>query len=84
MYPAVKSVTPNDNHTLFLVFDNGEKGILDIKPYLDFGVFSRIQDINNFKQVKVAFDTIEWAIGVDLDPEFIYQKTQLTDSQMAA
>jgi hypothetical protein len=84
MYPAVKNVTPNDDHTLFLTFDNGEKGLLDMKPYLDFGVFSRIQDINSFKQVKVTFDTIEWVGGIDLDPEFVYQKTQLINAQMVA
>ncbi len=74
MYPSVKEVFPREDYTLFVVFDNGEKGILDIKPLLDFGVFQRIKDYENFKQVRIAFDTIEWDCGVDLDPEFIYAK----------
>ncbi len=27
-----------------------------------------------FKRVRIAFDTTEWASGVDLDPEFVYAK----------
>ena len=74
MYPSVKEVIPRDDYTLSLVFENGEKGILDMKPMLAFGVFQRIKDLDNFKRVRVAFDTIEWACGVDLDPEYIYAK----------
>ena len=74
MYPSVKQVIPRDDYSLSIVFDNGEHGILDIKPYLDFGVFHRLKDIDLFRQVKVAFDTVEWDSGVDLDPEFVYQK----------
>ena len=74
MYPSVKEVIPRDDYTLSLVFENGEKGILDVKPMLDFGIFHRIKNLDNFKRVRVAFDTIEWACGVDLDPEYIYAK----------
>jgi hypothetical protein len=74
VYPSVKEVVPHEDYTLSIVFDNGDKGILDIKPILDFGVFQRIKDYNNFKHVQVVFDTIEWDCGVDLDPEFIYKK----------
>lgn len=72
MYPAVTKVTPRSDYTLTVVFENGESGELDIKPLLDFGIFQRIQDYQAFKQVRVAFDTIEWACGVDLDPEYVY------------
>jgi hypothetical protein len=74
MYPSVKTVVPQNDFLLFVTFSNGESGALDMKPYLDFGIFNRIKDYNSFKQVRVAFDTIEWESGVDLDPEFVYQK----------
>ena len=74
MYPSVKEVIPRDDYTLFVVFDNGENGILDMKPILDFGIFQRIKNYETFRQVRVSFDTIEWDCGVDLDPEFIYAK----------
>ena len=74
MYPAVKEVIPRDDYTLSVVFENGEEGMLDMKPMLDFGVFQMLKDYDMFKRVQVAFDTIEWECGVDLDPEFVYAK----------
>lgn len=76
MYPSVVSVTPQADYVLDITFSNGEKGALDMKPYLDFGIFSRLKDCRAFEQVKVAFDTIEWESGADLDPEFVYTKCQ--------
>jgi hypothetical protein len=72
MYPSVQEVVPGDDYVLSIVFDNGECGTLDMKPVLDFGVFQRIKDLEAFRRVRVAFDTIEWDCGVDLDPEYVY------------
>ena len=74
MYPSAKRVSPLDNYVLLIEFDNGESGHLDMKPFLNFGVFQRIQDPAVFKQARVSFDSIEWPSGIDLDPEFIYTK----------
>jgi len=76
MYPSVNKVTPDEDFSLNIVLDNGEKKILDMRPYLDFGVFKKIRDYERFRQARVAFDTIEWDEGVDLDPEFIYEKSK--------
>ena len=76
MYPSVCEVRPNEDFSLSVVFDNGEKRILDMRPYLNFGVFKRIREYENFRRARVAFDTIEWNDGGDLDPEFIYEKSQ--------
>ena len=46
-----------------------------MRPYLDFGIFMRIRDFEKFRRVRVVFDTIEWDENVDLDPEFIYEKS---------
>lgn len=74
MYPSVKQVTPCDDHVLAVDFDNGESGRLDLEDALDFGVFRRLRDQEVFKRVRVAFDTIAWDCGVDLDPEFVYER----------
>lgn len=73
MYPAVKDVKPCPDYILFIIFENGEKGNLDIKPVLDFGLFKKIKDPKMFNQVRVSFDTVEWSCGVDLDPEYVYK-----------
>lgn len=74
MYPSVKNVTANNKYELAIEFDNGESGVLDMKPFLDIGVFKKINKIKAFKKVRVSFDTVEWDSGVDLDPEFVYSK----------
>ena len=74
MYPSVKEVVPGDNYELTILFYNGENGVLDMKPILDFGIFQRIKDYEAFKRVQVSFDTIEWDCGVDLDPEYVYAR----------
>jgi hypothetical protein len=74
MYPSVKSVVVGEDYLLFIIFDNGESGTLDMKGFLDFGVFQRLKDYDAFRRVRVAFDTIEWDSGIDLDPEFVYEK----------
>ena len=77
MHPAVKFVECKEDYVLSIVFDNGENGLLDMKPYLNFGVFKKIQDPCIFKTVHVSFDTIAWESGTDLAPEFVYKNCQI-------
>jgi hypothetical protein len=84
MYPSVVKVVPNEDFTLAVWFDNGEEGILDMKPYLGVGVFQRLKDYEHFKRVRVAFDTIEWDESVDLDPEFVHAKSRITQAARPA
>ncbi len=74
MYPAIKKVIQQENYLLAVTFDNGEHGILDVKPFLDIGIFQSLKNQSEFNRVRVAFDTIEWESGTDLDPAFVYQK----------
>ena len=78
MKPSVIAVKAINQTNLIVEFDNGEVGALDMEPYLDFGVFSNLKDEALFKQVQVSFDTIEWPGGIDLSPEFVYQKTNIS------
>jgi hypothetical protein len=55
-----------------------------MKPFLDFGVFRRLKDRGAFGRVRVAFDTVEWDAGIDLDPEFVYEKCQRKSAQHSA
>jgi hypothetical protein len=76
MYPSVIKVLPSENYKLTVEFDNGEKGDLDMTPFLGLGVFQRLKNPEAFARVRVAFDTIEWESGVDLDPEFVYSRCE--------
>jgi len=75
MYLAVKEVRPQDDFHLLLTFENGEKRLFDMKPYLDVGIFKALKDIRLFKTVKTSFDTIEWDNEADFDPETLYHQS---------
>jgi hypothetical protein len=78
MYFAVKNVQPTDNYHLILTFENGDKRLFDMNPYLNIGIFQELKDKAEFKKVKVSFDSIEWENEADFDPEVLYQNsTQL-------
>ncbi|MDQ7825691.1 MAG: DUF2442 domain-containing protein [Candidatus Eremiobacteraeota bacterium] len=80
MYSPVTKAIPSDDYVLFVEFENGESGSLDLKPFLEFGIFRRIKDPDAFKKVRVAFDTVEWECGADLDPEYVYAKCRRSRS----
>ncbi|MFW5836059.1 MAG: DUF2442 domain-containing protein [bacterium] len=84
MCPSVTQVAPSDDYRLSVSFDTGESGVLDMRPFLDFGVFRDLKDQAAFRRVRVSFDTIEWPGGIDLDPEFVYRHCDLTADQSAA
>jgi len=75
MYLSVKKVKPLNDYKLELTFENNEKKIFDVKPYLDTGLFKTLKDEKLFKMVKVSYDSIEWPNKVDLDPEVLYEKS---------
>lgn len=76
MYPVVISVVPQDDFTLLLVYDNNERKVFDMKPLLKQQPFNALSDKNLFLKVKTSFDTIEWENEIDIDPEYLYEKSK--------
>jgi len=72
MNPRVTNVKTEKNYTLHLWFTNGEEGILDMKPYLNKGIFRDLQDISMFNSVRPFIGTIQWANEADLCPDTVY------------
>jgi len=72
MDPRVKKVKPENDHTLHLWFTNGEEGILDMKPYLDKGIFRELKNPSMFNSVRPFLGTVQWANQADLCPDTVY------------
>jgi hypothetical protein len=49
----------NANFSLDLKFNDGSVKRFDVKPYLNYGVFTELKDFEYFKQVKVAYGTVQ-------------------------
>lgn len=48
MYWDVKVIKPLPDHKIYVEIEDGRKGIFDMRPYLDFGVFNELKDMDYF------------------------------------
>ena len=76
MNPQVKQVRPLENYQLELTFKNGEQRIFDAKPYLQRGVFVRLQDRDAFRAARVVAGSVEWPGELDLSYDTLYLESQ--------
>jgi len=68
----VIAVTANDDFSLDLKFNDGSVKRFDTKPYLDYEVFRELKDLSYFKQVDLAFGSVQWPHEQDISPEALY------------
>jgi hypothetical protein len=71
----VISVKPLENYMLLLEFDSKEVRVFDVKPYLEFGIFTQLKNEEYFKNVRTSLDSIAWKNGQDFSPETLYLKS---------
>lgn len=67
----VISVDPMDDYKLRIELSNGRKGVFDVSPYVDKGVFSELKNKAYFRSVRPAFGGIIWPHEQDFSPETI-------------
>jgi hypothetical protein len=72
MNPDVKVAEPLADYKLSIQFVNDELKEFDVTPFLDKGIFSELKDKNYFKQVRVAFGSVEWPNQQDFSKDTLY------------
>jgi hypothetical protein len=72
MNPRVKAVKPEADYRLQITFSNGEKGVYDCRPLLDFGVFKELRDDAYFRLVRAEHGTVVWPHEQDICPDTLY------------
>jgi len=84
-HPKAVTVECQPDYLLKIEFDNGECGLCDMKPYLDFGVFSRLREPALFQTARVIrCGAVIWGNGdIDLDPAWVYHKCDKTGKEVA-
>ncbi|MGA2193986.1 MAG: DUF2442 domain-containing protein [Bryobacteraceae bacterium] len=63
------------DYRLYLRFEDGVEGVVDLAPHLSFqGVFEPLRDQAYFAQVRAdpELGTVVWPNGADLDPDVLY------------
>jgi hypothetical protein len=76
-YPV--SVTPLEDYKLSLTFDNAEKKIFDVKPYLEDTYYAPLKNPAIFRSVKINPITVEWLNEIDICPDELYYNSVLAE-----
>jgi hypothetical protein len=76
MNPYVKQVFPREDFRLEIVFENGEHRMFDAKPYLQRGVFTRLQNRAVFQAARVVAGSVEWPEELDLSYDTLYLESE--------
>lgn len=73
MFLEVTKAKYLDGYRIMLLFNNGERRIVDLSQSLNGKVFEPLKDIGYFKRFSIKFNTIEWKNGADFAPEYLYE-----------
>jgi hypothetical protein len=71
----IVKVEAHSDHTLWLEFENGERRIFDMKPYLEKRPFQGLSALSLFLQAKVEFGTVVWPGNLDIAPETLLMRS---------
>ena len=62
-----------DDYRVWLSFNDGAKGEVDLFPELFGELFEPLKDLHLFRSFKLEGHTIAWDNGADFAPEFLRQ-----------
>lgn len=79
MFWDVKTVKPLPDYRIYVEIEDGRRGIFDVKPYLDRGVFRELRDEVYFRQVGILFGAVTWPREQDIAPETLLEEMIPTD-----
>ncbi|MGZ8486320.1 MAG: DUF2442 domain-containing protein [Candidatus Binatia bacterium] len=68
----VVAVKAKEDFSLELKFNDNSVKRFDATPYLEFGVFRELKDIDYFKQVRIAYGTVQWPHEQDISPDTLF------------
>jgi len=77
MYFSVVDARYVRSHVVWVKFQDGSEGEVDLTGELWGPVFEPLKDVSYFRNFKVGHGTIEWPNGADIAPEFLYEKTHV-------
>jgi len=72
MMIEVSAVEPVADFGLIVDFSNGERRRFDMRPYLHFPVFQRLENPGFFSMARIDYGTVTWPGDIDIAPETLY------------
>ncbi len=79
MIPRLTDARHIENYRLWLKFEDGVEGEIDLEGELWGEMFEPIRDAKIFKSFRVdrELNTITWPNGADFSPEYLYQEVSV-------
>jgi hypothetical protein len=72
----ITSVEPLVGYKLKIELSNGKKGVFDVSPYIDKGVFNELKEQSYFCSVRPAFGGIMWPHEQDFSADTVEYELQ--------
>ena len=72
----VVAVEVKADYLLHLSFENGEKRIFDMSPYMDKKPFAQLKGSALFALAFVDYGTVVWPGNIDIAPETLYDRSR--------
>jgi hypothetical protein len=70
---VVNAVETIADFGLLLTFNGGERRCFDMRPYLHYPVFRRLENPGFFGLAHVDYGTVTWPGDIDIAPETLYE-----------
>ena len=64
-------------YQILVEFDNGEKRIFDVEPYIKGEWYGKLRLLEYFKRVRTDGFTVVWPDGQDICPDELYEFSKL-------
>ena len=71
MIPHVVEAKHIQGHRVWLKFDDGACGEVDLSDELSGPIFEPLKRVEYFRQFIVRYNTLSWQNGADFAPEFL-------------
>lgn len=72
MHPRVVHAEAITDLRVAVTFANGERGVLDMRPYLVLPVFQILADPGQFRRAHADHGTVAWSEDLDLCPDSVW------------
>jgi hypothetical protein len=79
----VTKVELKGEYKIYLEFNDGTRGIVDLKNKLENdqrGIINELLNPELFKTVKINLNTVCWDNGVDFAPDYLYNKIKTREN----
>jgi hypothetical protein len=78
----VTFVKPLPYHRIYVELASGRRGVFDLSPYLDHGVFRELKDPAYFSRVGIQHGAVTWPHDQDIAPETLLAEMTAIETEV--